>query len=121
MQRFLLTVLTLVSASFGQDALPRTATIVVRNINVHTDLGLPQVALHSLFEAWKGKDVGLYTQLKTTPELLAQAADRAGLTIQSAFAQAGRAVVVSHEIDIVPPLNRYVEVRFSVALAPSVQ
>jgi hypothetical protein len=34
-------------------------------------------------------------QLKTTPELLAQAADRAGLTIQGAFAQAGRAVVVT--------------------------
>ena len=115
-----LAVITLVSVSFGQDALPRTATVVVRSINIETHSGLPRVAFDSLFAALKGQDVGLYTELKTTPELIAQAADRAGLTIQSAFAQAGRAVVVTHEINVVSPLNRDVAIRFRVAPAPTV-
>jgi len=121
MKRFLLVAPALVSAAFAQDASPRTSTVVVRHLTVHTDAGLPRVAFPALFEAWKGQEVGLYTELKTAPELLAQAADRADRTIERAFEQAGRVVVVRHDIEVMPPLNRYVEVRFRVAPAGPIQ
>lgn len=116
MNRFLLVALVLVSAVFAQEASPRTATAVVRMINVHADPSLPQIALPALFEAWKG--VGLNSHL--TAEQLVDLADRVGVTIQRAYEQVGSAVIVTHEIEILPPVNRQVDVRFRVSPAPAV-
>jgi hypothetical protein len=89
---------------------------VVRNIMVKGTQQRSGVSFETIRDGWKEDGFDL-TELKTTPDTLAELVSRADRVIQRVYADAGQPVQVEHGIEILPPLNRYVEIRFTVTPA----
>ncbi len=116
MKRILLTIFVVLAASLGAQPSPsRTdGIVVVRNITVKGNRLLPTVFWETIQDALKESGVDLRTEWKTTPDKLAEIVSRADGVIQQVYEKAGSAVLVTHEIEVLPPMNRYVEIRFAV-------
>jgi hypothetical protein len=119
MKRYLPTILVAFAAALSaqQSGPPAERGVVVRNVGIKGTQQLPRVSFETIQTAWRENGVGLNTELKTTPETLAEIASRADKVIQRVYGDAGQPVLVEHEIEILPPLNRYVEIRFTVTPA----
>jgi hypothetical protein len=117
MKRMLLTffVVLVASLSAQQPSTNRANGIVfVRHIRVTGNRLLASVSFETIQNALKENGVGLRTELKTDPETLAELVSRADRVIQQVYENGGRAVLVEHDIEVVPPINRYVEIHFTV-------
>jgi hypothetical protein len=118
MKRLLPAILVVLAGTLSaqHSGAPAERVVVIRNIMVKGTQP-PGVSFETIQNGWKEDGVDLSTMLKTTPEMLAELASHADKVIQRVYANAGQPVQVEHEIQILPPLNRYVEIRFTVTPA----